>query len=222
MGTDIHLYVEECKDGVWRQVLAPYICRYAPDRRVWSPWHQYGFDHNYPDPTNRQYTLFALLADVRNGSGFAGVRTHQPIVPLFPERGIPEDTSYEEDPSEDGFWLGDHSFTYAYLDELLEAPWDITFDSQGVVNQLEYEVWKEKGIPNSWAGGVYGGNAQNWTNEELEDLIKKGKATSSDYTTVHWSWQPLLNCDFHRWLLEILVPRVGDPKYVRVLMGFDS
>lgn len=60
-------------------------------------------------PDNRNYQLFGFLAGVRDYI----------ITPQFAERGIPEDTSMPCD-----FWIGDHSYTYAYLDEILQAPWE--------------------------------------------------------------------------------------------------
>lgn len=58
-------------------------------------------------PDDRNYELFGLLAGVRGScEGY------------FPSRGIPKDTSMNED-----HYLGDHSFTYAYLDELLNIDW---------------------------------------------------------------------------------------------------
>jgi hypothetical protein len=230
MGTDIHLYVEEYRDGEWREVLGPYVRKDSPDRRTWDPYWQYDrFDHGHPDPWARQYNLFAFLADVRNGTGFAGVSTGKPVTPQFPHRGIPEDTSYcEPEYDEDGYrisgheWLGDHSFTYAYLDELLNAPWDMEFHSQGTVNLTEYQVFKDKGIPNSWSGGVYGGSTAHWSNEEFEKRIEDKVITQHDYTTVHWKWKPLWKCNFHRWVTETLKPMFEDPSQVRVLMGFDS
>ena len=43
------------------------------------------------DPGGRNYNLFAFLAGVRNGSGFAGSYRHEPIEPLFAGRGLPPD-----------------------------------------------------------------------------------------------------------------------------------
>jgi hypothetical protein len=45
--------------------------------------------HNFE--MNRHYMLFAWLGNVRNGRGFAGTPTHQPLIPLSDNRGYPED-----------------------------------------------------------------------------------------------------------------------------------
>lgn len=73
MGCDIHLTVEAFRDGSWRCV--PNDC---------GDWYD-----------NRNYDVFAILADVRNGSGFAGVSTGEGFAPIAPRRGIPADACVE-------------------------------------------------------------------------------------------------------------------------------
>jgi hypothetical protein len=94
MGCDIHLYIEQKKKDKWHEIKV--------DKRLL--------------PDGRNYDLFAFLA---------GVRNYEPLkkTPLFPHRGIPDDTSMPKNDTDD-FWIGDHSFTYAYLNEILEAPWE--------------------------------------------------------------------------------------------------
>lgn len=124
MGTDIHAVFQKRTPTGWEDVT--------------STWDQ-----------DRHYFLFAWLADVRNGFGFAGVRTHEPIKPILAERrGLPGDfevmdedhpmnraslTSREvkwmdEFPddcrtSDDRykFSMGDHSYNWLTADEILNA-----------------------------------------------------------------------------------------------------
>ena len=69
-------------------------------------------------PDDRNYSVFGFLAGVRGDYK----------KPLFPKRGFPDDSSIPKDETE--HFLGDHSFTHAYLDEILEANWD----------QLAYDI----------------------------------------------------------------------------------
>lgn len=95
MGCDIHLYFEQKNmKGEWEEVKV--------DERIL--------------PDDRDYRLFTFLAGVRNYDDFE-------IEPQFPKRGIPEDTSMPKKETE-YFFMGDHSFTYAYVNEILEAPWE--------------------------------------------------------------------------------------------------
>lgn len=83
------------------------------ERKVDGKWEELKIDENlFPD--ERHYSLFGFLANVRGDGGH------------FADRGFPADTSYKEIRDEAGDcdnWMGSHSFTYAYLDELHEAPW---------------------------------------------------------------------------------------------------
>lgn len=71
-----------------------------------------------PIPDCRSYRLFAALAGVRNGYGFAGMPTHEPIKPISEPRGLPDDIPNHDDQ----IWFGDHSFSWLTLDEI--RTWD--------------------------------------------------------------------------------------------------
>lgn len=93
MGCDIHLYIERKNKN--------------------GHWEEFKIDERLL-PNDRNYQLFTFLADVRNFYDFN-------IQPQFANRGIPQDSSIPKD-SED-WYMGDHSFTYASLNEILKAPW---------------------------------------------------------------------------------------------------
>jgi hypothetical protein len=66
----------------------------------------------------RNYRLFAALAGVRNGFGFAGIATHEPIIPIAEPRGLPEDFVNDEDEH----CMGDHSFSWLHMSEIVSWP----------------------------------------------------------------------------------------------------
>ena len=68
MGTDIH--------GVFQ--------RYDEETKKWE-------DVSSKYEEGRHYQLFAALAGVRNGFGFAGCVTGEPVEPIAKGRGLPED-----------------------------------------------------------------------------------------------------------------------------------
>ena len=68
MGTDIH--------GVFQR-----------HDEATGQWHD--IPSNYAQ--DRHYQLFAVLAGVRNGTGFAGVVTGEPVKPIAEPRGYPKD-----------------------------------------------------------------------------------------------------------------------------------
>lgn len=105
MGCDIHSIAQVNKNGKWETV----------DVGLLS--------------TPRNYHDFAVLANVRNGTGFAGSITGDTWMVLFDEKGLPEDIGYVEletisfvnnEGDEDTYWLGDHSHSYLTLAEIRE------------------------------------------------------------------------------------------------------
>lgn len=84
---------------------------YIEKKDIDDQWEEVKIDERLM-PDERNYSLFYFLAGVRY-SDFE-------VEPQFPGRGIPEDSSVIKSDR----WIGDHSFTYAYFDELLAARWE--------------------------------------------------------------------------------------------------
>jgi len=261
MGCDIHLHVEKFENGGWVYIEPLHTSRWGD--KTWAPQVDGHRDWD-SDPRNRNYQLFAFLANVRNGKGFAGVDTGDAVKPQVAGRGIPSDTChidplYDEEGEIVGGhdWLGEHSFTYATLHELLSLPWDMTFTERGLVTIDEYKVFLEKGSPDSWCGGVSGDDVRILSIEDIQSMDTV-IFTGDDYIKIEWRSRPLERCAFRRWLINVLLPlspptpgrwaclycghmhkesdlecvhckaprgddeRVGDPRNIRVVMGFDS
>jgi hypothetical protein len=156
MGTDVHAVWQAKKDGKWVDIE--------------STWDQ-----------DRHYFLFAWLADVRNGYGFAGIPTHDAIKPIAPRRGLPEDFTVVDgedhpvacieaidprrrewlDEDEKGnpvAWLGDHSHSWLTADEILAAERPGAVRKDGVLTLEQYHAWDKESQPEAWCGGVMGPN----------------------------------------------------------------
>lgn len=137
MGTDIHGVVQH---------------RYWPD----APWQaEPGFEDT------RNYRVFAALADVRNGYGFAGVTTHVPIRIIAEPRGIPADFSCDSlwwvgDGESRKYWLGDHSFSWLTVSEVASWDgWDQQLSECGYITRAQYESFSGE-APEDWCGGISG------------------------------------------------------------------
>lgn len=138
MGCDIHSIAQVRRFGYWETVAT----------------HVGGDDRNYH--------TFAILADVRNGYGFAGVPTSETWPVVSAPRGLPDDIEPEDRDSElsvPKYYFGDHSFSYLSLEEL-EAfrdklpEWHIQLS---VFTYDEAMDFFEKGIePKSWCVGRSG------------------------------------------------------------------
>jgi len=192
MGTDIHLVAEYYKDGRWHLS-----------------------DVELPD--YRNYRAFAVLADVRNGYAFAGFDTGDPVDPISYPRGLPDDLSQElqaildneeqddeldwDKEEEDTFiWLGDHSFSWVTLKELLDYDLDAPVTLRGKVPPEVAFAWKENGEPPRITAAY--SNDSTWVSMEWQQPIRQSA--------------PLIQN-----LIDALLP-LGDPAKVRIVFGFDS
>lgn len=162
MGCDIHFYVEKRTPDGW----------VSADAWEPSPYEDESgrlrVDYKKAFYSGRSYNLFAILADVRNGRGFAGCKTGDGFNPIAEPRGVPEDCCVEYREEAAG-WEGDgHSHSYFTLAELLAYDWTQVTTQQGWVNIAEWARWRDKGKPDGWSGGVMGGEVKHLTTEDFE------------------------------------------------------
>ena len=142
MGCDIHLHAERYEGSRWH---------YLP---------------GCPDPV-RNYRLFYVLDDVRNDYD---------LPTICPPKGIPEDISSElkgaedfkssivtidEDGDELSAWLGEHSYSWLTLEELMAFDWCQKCTLHGIVKLRTYFLWDEDSrkyeeSPEEWYGGTSG------------------------------------------------------------------
>lgn len=128
MGCDIHPVVQRRNPGGgWTFVKIPEADLPYDKRTEGGIWDGL---------CGRHYLRFSILANVRNGYGFAGAPTYVPIKPIAEPKGLPEDFGGEESipfgfdeyggrySDEGGPWLGDHSFSWVTLRELLDYDWN--------------------------------------------------------------------------------------------------
>jgi hypothetical protein len=113
METDIH--------GVWQ-------------KRAGESWEDVESKYNQ----ERHDYLFAWLGNVRNGFGFAGRPTHEPVASMTDCRGLPDDFENDgyahkvsdfaficprrrewQDEGDFDVWMGDHSFSWIHVYEVL-------------------------------------------------------------------------------------------------------
>ena len=214
MGTDIH--------GGFIKVVKDKFGNVVSKQPIKTNWN---FDRNY--------TLFAILAGVRNGYGFAGCYRHEPLQPIAEGRGIPEFISVVEERTEElynkyygrwddeeefGCWLGDHSYTHMTINEILEwKGWSNHLSQGGVVSVEHYEETVAKGKePESWCGGISGGGVVTVS----EDEYKSGaKAT---HVNCFWKSEQSLGERYDWFLEEIerIKNEYGEDVYL--VIGFDN
>jgi hypothetical protein len=228
MGCDIHTWAEvRAADGGWRIIGDEFDDPfYRPDKPVQVDddgfrWNHPKTDHPY---VGRCYNLFGILANVRNGYGFAGCDMGIGFWPLSAPRGVPADATpgYLAQVKE---WGADgHSHSHATLAELLAYDWDQSTILRGYVQHAEFSEWEAKGSPSSWCGDVSGNRVVKVSNEEMSLLIVAGdqEALASAYTQIEWrrSYREAVGSNWFK-SLEAL-GRLGKPDDVRMVFFFDN
>lgn len=231
MGCDIHMRAEKKTKKGWnlvgRRFPNPY---YDPEKA--KKFEGDRFSKFYSEPKTdepydgRNYDLFAILADVRNGRGFAGIDTGDGFKPIDFPRGIPSDASTKYKKIAKRWGEDGHSHSYFTVKELKDYDWhgQIT-KHRGVVNMEQYKIFKAEGKPHEWSGDVTGGLVQMISNQEMDDLITHPENILKNlhyYTQVEWEESYYESTkDF----VDNVIPRleeIGDPEKVRVVFFFDN
>ncbi len=194
----------------------------------------------------RNYTLFAILADVRNGYGFAGSYRHEPLKAIAPDRGIPSWLEVDEDnycaelvnewygtkyaDSEEHFMgteLGDHSFTYMALSEIINwEGWDSYLSQGGVVSKDHYQETIAKGnTPECWCRSVGGTDVHVVDESTYKTLTEFCNYEGKQITHINCRWKSEETLrEMYQWFLDEIT-RIGDEygyEDVYLVVGFDS
>lgn len=237
MGCDIHAAIEYKDKGVWRALLTPnkYYKKYDDEPETTASLN-----------IDRDYNLFSILANVRNGSHYYDMG--EEFNYISSERGLPKDITSK---AEKTACTGDHSDTWVNLQEILDFDWSQVVTRRGVVDVVTFEEWdrcKEFWpVPKSYSGDVCGANIVHISEEEMRsyvngimkqargeeytsnlEILKNDNAWNSEkkrYTRVTWK-QSYAECTKQIWtnLLPHMLPLGKKHGYnnVRLVMNFDS
>lgn len=237
MGCDIHSHVEKRVNGQWL----------AADNWVKDPpdWYSEGEEIPLVVPFNEQiygdrnYNLFAILANVRNGCGFAGIKTGSGFNIISEPRGIPEDACEEYKLCAERYGIDGHSHSWLTLDEVLSFDWTQTTMLEGDVDIKNYFETKLRGEPKEWCGAVLGNDIEHVTNETIdkaaESLNLKGwecirpeglkqlsKLLGNVITRVSWQRTYAECCKEFWWKSVPKLLSLGKPEDVRLVFFFDN
>mgnify|MGYP000857425432 FL=1 len=241
MGTDIHMWAEVRKsyphikdesdrtkyEAEWQTVGRMFKNEYAKSDELITitgdgySWGDVFTEHPYQQ---RNYNVFAMLADVRNERGFAGVDTGDGFVPIAMPRGFPPDLSkFMRKKSEDV----EHTPSWLSLDELESYDWNQVTKHRGWVNPKEFKEFQERGKPSSWCGGVSGGLVSHVSNERMEQIADAAFDPENFYTYTQVEWESTYADSAGAFYTETLprlreirnLPNVTD---LRIVFWFDS
>lgn len=215
MGCDIHSMVEVYREryqggGFAHRDEIAKGAPWDPGSSRWIKLEEEIFPNTYYDSTStyepfthkmrsvplddRNYTLFSLLADVRNGRGFAGVPTYDRVEPLSEPRGVPDDASFAWLAEVDGWDVDMHSHSWFTLAELLEFRTQGKLAQRmrrtGVITGVQYEKLKrDGGSPDGWSGSISGQKIITVSPEEYDAGIRAEEYSEEEIETMRTAWQ---------------------------------
>ena len=206
MGTDIHSIAQVKRDGRWTTVAI-------------------GIDGD-----QRSYNTFAMLANVRNGYGFAGCRTSTGFPVIHEQRGLPEDLKTNEDNGllinktdldEEPMYLGDHSFSWCTLAELRFFIKHVAKKTEthivGIVDRATYDLHEQTGQPyTAW-----------WSMVSGPSIVVEAAPPGPRATHVQTSWPVNAAAESRLCEIEAALTLVAEragvaPEKIRFVYGFDS
>lgn len=240
MGCDIHLYVEK-RDalGQWQSA------------DTWEPNPYYEGDDDEGEPQmvipygtrfydGRNYGLFAILADVRNGVGFAGIKTGDGYQPIAQPRGLPNDMSAEVAADAQRWESDGHSYSWFMLQDLLDYDWTQSTDLQGWLHAMEFWRWEgwarnHGESPQGWSGDIFGGMVEKLDEDTMRERIQTLRAEHpNDFEKALQKTSWYVQCFWTQYyyqvaqkFLGLVIPRLlklseGDYTSVRIVFWFDN
>ncbi|MFH5185757.1 hypothetical protein ACHHV8_25625 [Paenibacillus sp. TAB 01] len=232
MGCDIHLHVEKRVDGKWTQIIGinepeiKYLENTIADIKARGEKADY-WERLLEEEKNgtsgfiydgRHYLLFALLA---------GVRNQYEITPISEPKCMPNDVSSEIKSISEEWGCDGHSHTWLTAKELTEFDWSQTVVQEGWVSENQYQVFMERGRPESWSGGVGGGRVRHVSNTEMNRILKEKypwEENDSFYTLVKWAlpYSEIVG-SFYSWSVPKMKELAGnDLESARIVFWFDN
>lgn len=230
MGTDMHMMVEiqQEDETEWRLLMGTPMAHKCP----------------------RNYAMFAVLADVRNGSGRIppvwmeehehttddGQQVTIPghwydvedggmerLIPIDAPRGVPDDATLEWQANVAIWQHKSNSVEATWLtaEEILEANWDQMIIRHGLVRESDYIELTETGKGPSAQIGGFGGEGAIEVSEEEYAEGKRGE----HYTLVRTTWTDGLLSDQIPGFLKMvqgIVESKADSTKVRFMLLFES
>lgn len=222
MGCDIHhTYEIQQPNGEW--IHHDFSARHETEGST-----NYKTLFNDPLYVHRNYRLFAFLADVRNGSGLAGVDTGDMVTPIDEPRGVPGNaTDYFKARAFD-FGNDGHSHSWFTGEELRDADWDQITTERAFIKLSDYPAFKKakRPIDISYSRGVAGEKVAHISMEEADDLIEhpdKQQEGKDYYVNIQWSLPLREELEYYHdtWLPAVLALH-EDPTKVRMCFFFDN
>lgn len=127
----------------------------------------------------RNYSMFAILADVRNGCGLSGCEVAEKFVPISLPKGLPDDISPELFSEVSASFADAYACSHLTLEDLLSYDWERVLVRRGFIGVFEYTYWVKSGLkdrkegPLSWRGLRPEDEASIVSLEDMDRIVKE-------------------------------------------------
>ncbi len=205
MGTDIYAIAEVKENGKWK--LNPIAVFPNP----------YFYDgSNFPEEKEtteprigRHYDLFSVLANVRNGVGFAGIKTGDGFMPISQPKGFPADIS--EGAKEYFSDIETDSSSHLTIEELINFDWSGNYSEKiGYVTLADYKELRGTGnAPSEYWIDSRGKNLLKLSQEQANNILDNGSnlpAPSDVEVEVQYKWMVNYKEHFAYFFKDTLLP----------------
>lgn len=231
MGCDIHIIAEVKENGKWkinqdRVFLNPYYKEGNGTEMIAVDDYRKDKFQTQPDD-RRNYDWFAILADVRNGRGFAGIKTGEGFDIIAEPRGVPRDASPEWKEEVIGWDSDMHSKSWLTIQDFDKFDWNQVTIKQGVITLAEYKKLRGTNeCPESWCGSISGSKIVTLSEEDAGKALDMGMEPKEDVEIhVLYQWSVMYREWFKHKIETIVEPlRELTLKYgeARICFGFDN
>lgn len=182
MGCDEHFYLEVRERGRWRIYGEKTKGKYD-EEPVFQQFDLTG---------GRNYSAYAVLADVRNGTRLSfgeGGETGSRFTPIVQPRGMPKDVSEDVQALSDRWGADGHSHTYLTLQDFLDYPWWLEAEQSGIVNLATYFQWtlwkrEQHQPPEEYSGGI-SGQGITFISMKEADALYAAMLKAGGYPAIH-------------------------------------
>lgn len=232
------MFEHKGEDGVWRTIFVRDEDMDEDDKRRLGWRREDAKEEGKPEPSalplsyhDRNYNVFAILADVRNGRGFAGCETGEGFEPIAAGRGLPDDAAPEIRDRSDSYGVDGHSHTWVTLAEILNTEWQNKVTKcYGIVEADLYTEWRKENLgkefptpPDSYCGGIWGRDVVLVDGDQAERQIAATGKVTATHVRIGWNIT-YANCA--KWFMEFIYAKVVslgyDPNDVRMVMFYDN
>jgi hypothetical protein len=162
----------------------------------------------------RNYSLFAILADVRNYDNFT---------PIAMPKGLPTDVTKHIKKLSDEYGCDGHSHSYIDMEEFKKFTKEAKQETMtGVVSVEEFKTYIKMGEPMSYCGSIMGKDIRMVSQDEMMEIVKSKQDDPNAYCKISWTKWNLKEIEYFIETVAEPLSKLTYPEDVRIVFWFDN